>query len=292
MTIRRTALAGDQFAILQRRALQDTSLSYRALGILCAVLSRPQNWRTSAEQLSRERPGGEGRDAVRTALAELEKAGYLVRSRVRDPRTGRISTTWDLSDTPVEPAGQGEQGEIDVVPGHTDDGFPAVGSPAVGSPGILERGETKPRDKTPSPPSPVVSPGEPDQQAGQGGKERESDGVEDLLGAVVAAVGSYVPEEELRASRPLRVALRVLAKSGVTRRALLDACERKTWDGARGAGVVVTWAQERARARDLVVVASGPAVPECVEHPGEPAGRCRLCERRSVPAPDGWRKAV
>lgn len=80
------------------RVLQDTRLSYRAAGVLGDLLSRPDDWRTNATALARERP--EGRDAVETALRELEQFGYLVRRRVQY-RSGQWGWVWLYGRTPA-----------------------------------------------------------------------------------------------------------------------------------------------------------------------------------------------
>ena len=79
--IRRAPRPAGNFTVIRNEVLRDTRLSYRSRGVLAAILSRPDNWRTSALQLSRE--GAEGRDAVLTALNELETFGYLARRQVR-----------------------------------------------------------------------------------------------------------------------------------------------------------------------------------------------------------------
>lgn len=77
------------------RVLQDERMSFRAQGILTDLLSRPDGWRTSAARLAMNRP--EGRDAVETALKELDGhtggLGYLQRRRVQDPR-GQWGWVW------------------------------------------------------------------------------------------------------------------------------------------------------------------------------------------------------
>lgn len=81
------------------RVLQDDRISFRALGILGELLSRPDDWRTSGTQLARGRER-EGRNAVETALKELEAVGYLARVRVQDAR-GRWGWVWVSGDDPA-----------------------------------------------------------------------------------------------------------------------------------------------------------------------------------------------
>lgn len=85
------------FTVLRNDVLRDSRLSYRARGLLVAILSRPDNWRCSSTQLATE--GLEGRDAVRTALAELEAVGYLIRQTYRRP-DGRLITDSVVRDVP------------------------------------------------------------------------------------------------------------------------------------------------------------------------------------------------
>lgn len=102
------------YTVLRNSVVRDTNLSYKARGILAAILSRPDNWRTSSEALAAE--GAEGRFAVLSGLKELEEAGYLVRKKIRDKTTGQIQTISTVFDEPT-----GVQ-------------FPDVGSPDVGEP--------------------------------------------------------------------------------------------------------------------------------------------------------------
>jgi hypothetical protein len=79
---------------------RDTRLSYRARGLLVAILSRPDNWHTTAEQLAAE--GKEGRDAIRSALSELEQVGYLRRSKMQN-ELGHWITVTVVSEQTEEP---------------------------------------------------------------------------------------------------------------------------------------------------------------------------------------------
>lgn len=72
-------------------------MSYRAQGVLTALLSRPDDWRASAARLAAKRK--EGRDAVEAALRELDALGYLIRKRVQYS-TGLWGWIWVYGDDP------------------------------------------------------------------------------------------------------------------------------------------------------------------------------------------------
>lgn len=85
---------------LPNAALEDHRLSFRAAGILAYLLSRPDGWETDSVRLAA--PGArEGRDAVRTALTQLESVGYLHRVK-RRTKAGQIVTEYFVSDHPVD----------------------------------------------------------------------------------------------------------------------------------------------------------------------------------------------
>lgn len=77
-----------QFAIIPNSTLRDPKLSYMARGVLAEILSRPDDWVTTADAMWRRAKSdrgtaGEGRKAIRDAFDELIRAGYLYRQRRR-----------------------------------------------------------------------------------------------------------------------------------------------------------------------------------------------------------------
>jgi hypothetical protein len=93
------------FTKIPNKTACDPRLSYQARGLLTELLSRPDDWETTADAIwararrERDKPG-EGRDRIRADFAELESAGYLRRERKRGPR-GRIVTELHIYDNPV-----------------------------------------------------------------------------------------------------------------------------------------------------------------------------------------------
>ncbi len=141
MRIRRSRPAAN-FTQIPNSTLRDQRLSYLARGVLGELLSRPDQWTTTADELARtarrERgQQGEGRRRLRDAFGELVSAGYMRRGRERDPATGRLSTVLTVTDVPdagtsVPPA------ETSICPGGTD--VPLTGVP-VGGTSLRTRGE-------------------------------------------------------------------------------------------------------------------------------------------------------
>jgi len=69
------------FTVLDNGALRDPQLSLKARGMLCTCMSLPADWSFSVRGLAAICK--EGREAVASALTELEKAGYLQRNKLQ-----------------------------------------------------------------------------------------------------------------------------------------------------------------------------------------------------------------
>lgn len=120
--IQRGPRRADNFTILSNAVINDARLSFRARGILLFLLSKPADWRTRSEAITGQSPN-EGRDAVRTAMRELERYGYLVREKIQDDR-GRWHTLQTIFEEPVDPSA--DPGPENPGPGRSDSGEPVA----------------------------------------------------------------------------------------------------------------------------------------------------------------------
>jgi hypothetical protein len=96
------------FTVLHNAMLDDPNMSFRAKGVLAYLLSKPDNWSVRSVQLSEVCKGkyGEGREAVRNAINEIEAAGYCRRIKSQDEK-GRWITVCELAEEPIFPTGDG-----------------------------------------------------------------------------------------------------------------------------------------------------------------------------------------
>ena len=78
------------YTVMSNYHLKDKSLSLKSKGLLSLILSLPDEWNYTTRGLAAI--SKEGVDCIGGVLKELEKAGYLIRNRLRDER-GRISDT-------------------------------------------------------------------------------------------------------------------------------------------------------------------------------------------------------
>ena len=75
------------YTVMSNHHLRNKELSLKAKGLLSQMLSLPEEWDYTLQGLAYI--NREQIDAIRQAVHELERAGYIVRTRERDSR-GRL----------------------------------------------------------------------------------------------------------------------------------------------------------------------------------------------------------
>ncbi len=72
------------YTVMSNHHLNDRSLTLKAKGLLSLMLSLPETWDYTLRGLAAI--SIEGVDAIRMAVLELEKRGYIVRQQGRDDK--------------------------------------------------------------------------------------------------------------------------------------------------------------------------------------------------------------
>ena len=78
------------YTVMANHHLKNRELTLKAKGLMSVLLSLPDDWDYTLVGLSRI--SREGVDAIREAVKELERAGYVIRNRVRN-ETGQLTDT-------------------------------------------------------------------------------------------------------------------------------------------------------------------------------------------------------
>ena len=92
------------YTVMSNHHLRNHALSLKAKGLLSQMLSLPEDWDYTLQGLAQINK--ESIDAIREAVRELERAGYIERSRERDERgclRGTIYTIYEQPQTQPEP---------------------------------------------------------------------------------------------------------------------------------------------------------------------------------------------
>ncbi|CAH0417495.1 conserved phage C-terminal domain-containing protein [Periweissella fabaria] len=87
------------YTVVSNRLAQDHTLSWKARGIFLYIYSQSDNWDFYETEVSKH--ATDGRDSLRTGLDELEKAGYLKRTRTRNDKGQLVSSVWEISSSPM-----------------------------------------------------------------------------------------------------------------------------------------------------------------------------------------------
>jgi uncharacterized phage protein (TIGR02220 family) len=78
------------YTVMNRTALNDKRLSWKAKGIIAYMLSLPDDWKFYIEELVTH--SSDGKASFRSGLEELKKCGYVQRNPVRE---GNRITSWE-----------------------------------------------------------------------------------------------------------------------------------------------------------------------------------------------------
>lgn len=125
---------GDQYVRITRHALQDERLSFEARGLLCYLLSKPDDWTVRIVELAKASPNAK-RDKVSKILGELEDYGYCVVVKVRTDQGNFDGVERIIYESPVSTAN-----------GFTGYGNAGYGNAGNGDTGSGKTGTTNKRD--------------------------------------------------------------------------------------------------------------------------------------------------
>ena len=114
------------YTVMSNHHLRNHALSLKAKGLLSQMLSLPEDWDYTLQGLAQINK--ESIDAIREAVRELERAGYIKRSRERDERGCLRGTVYTIY----------EQPHAEPTPEEPTQEKPALNNPTVEKP-MLEK---------------------------------------------------------------------------------------------------------------------------------------------------------
>ncbi|MDQ0605765.1 hypothetical protein QF037_010198 [Streptomyces canus] len=121
--IRRGVMAGDQFTQIANGLFRDSRLSFKAKGIFGYVSTHRDGWQVTGAELVRR--GREGVDAITTGLHQLERYGFLYRTRERNPDGTLGPALYVITDLP----------DLENPSSPPESGFPGLAEPTLADPG-------------------------------------------------------------------------------------------------------------------------------------------------------------
>ncbi|MGW4560988.1 hypothetical protein ACWEN3_00845 [Streptomyces sp. NPDC004561] len=96
--IRRGVMAADQFTQIANGLFRDTRLSFKAKGLFGLISTHRDGWRMTVTDLARR--GRDGEAAVKSGVKELERHGFLLRERERNPDGTLGAAAYFITDLP------------------------------------------------------------------------------------------------------------------------------------------------------------------------------------------------
>lgn len=172
------------FTVLYNTMITDKRLSLKAKGLFAVMMSRPDGWKFSVSGLAAFT--GSGKDAIRSALKELECVGYLLRDQDHKDDGTFGGNVYILQDFAPPLSGKPDNGEIPLSGNAVDGENRQRETPLSGNP--TQRNKDLKKRKTEEPP---VSP-----KGDAGGAKRKKRGGLETAPEVWAAAQAYAGEDQ------------------------------------------------------------------------------------------------
>lgn len=87
------------YTVIQNTVLKNETLTLKETGMLCKLLSLPEDWEFSIEGFAKIMP--DGKAAIRSAVQGLEEKGYVRRVQSKDENNKYNGYDWEIADTPI-----------------------------------------------------------------------------------------------------------------------------------------------------------------------------------------------
>lgn len=87
----------NNFTVVSNDCLKDSRLSWKAKGIICYIMSLPDDWKLSVKDLQNR--ATDGRDSLYSGIKELEKYGYCKKVMMRKADGTIEGYSYEISDT-------------------------------------------------------------------------------------------------------------------------------------------------------------------------------------------------
>jgi len=123
----------ESYTIMDPYFLSDERLSWKSKGLLAYLLSKPSNWHVYVSDLVKR--SKDGKDAVYSALKELDAAGYIDRAQTRE--NGRITGYETVVFERPRPVTENPEVDAEVAAGRREQSaasFPQTENPDMANP--------------------------------------------------------------------------------------------------------------------------------------------------------------
>ncbi|MBA7486130.1 hypothetical protein ES707_21683 [subsurface metagenome] len=116
------------YLIMNKTGLNDRRLSLKSKGLLCYLLSKPDNWYIDTREIVKN--SLDGRDSVLSAINELVKYGYMYKHRLRRNNGVFYSYNYLVYERPIYPLDKKQ-----LLNPETD--YPTLVKPTLDNPTLL-----------------------------------------------------------------------------------------------------------------------------------------------------------